>query len=616
MHPRFDRAGRVRFVRPKPQRSAIGDRDRRRHRAAAHAMALCLSFGILPAAQAQPASPQVPATIDEGLRRQAERERAQQEAATPRVDNLRPTARDATARPELPDERPCFVIHEIALTGPDVQRLDWLTGATVPFLNRCIGAQGLSRIAAHLDALLIEQGYVTSRVSFGPQNLAAGRVELRLHGGRIAQVRMVDADRPDKPADERWGTWRNAFPTRAGALLDARDLEQGVEQMKRLPSQDVTTTLAPGDAPDTSILTIERHAGGWGERLRGGITLDNSGGPSLGRTQAGASLALDNPLGLNDLLGLSLNSNAEQPRADHRSQGFSLNYGIPFGYGTLGISASRSRFAQIVQLPTLPHLSSGESQSAGIDLRHIAWRSASSKLELHAGLSVRRSRSFLDDTELLTQNRRTTFFETGASLRQVRSNNASLGLGLSYRRGVSWLGAQDDLPADPLDPAAVPTLRPRLWTLEADLSIPFEQPALGDGAARPWKYSASLKLQTTGEHMLSIDQIAIGGRATVRGFDGDSVLIAENGWFLRNELSTPLRIDGVEAAFYAGLDLGRVWGPSDALLPGHGLAGAALGVRARFKAVQLDLAVATPLAMPEGFRTGRLNVYASGAWSF
>jgi len=113
-----------------------------------------------------------------------------------------------------------------------------------------------------------------------------------------------------------------------------------------------------------------------------------------------------------------------------------------------------------------------------------------------------------------------------------------------------------------------------------------------------------------------VDQIAIGNRATVRGFDGDSVLLAESGWYLRNEVSTPCSLAGAEGAVYVGLDYGRVWGPSEVLLLGHKLAGMALGWRGRVHALQFDFALARPIVKPDGFLTHETWLYASGAYVF
>jgi hemolysin activation/secretion protein len=178
---------------------------------------------------------------EEGLRRLEERQREQQRALQPQADVLRP-APAAAATASIPDETPCFVIDEIALAGPDRMRFAWLTDSAQPFVNRCLGVQGLRQVVATLDAKLIELGYVTTRVSLPAQNLSSGKLQLQLHVGRVGEVRMVGAGSPSTQ-DTAWGTWRNAFLLRQGHVLNARDLEQGVEQMKRLPSQRVTITL-------------------------------------------------------------------------------------------------------------------------------------------------------------------------------------------------------------------------------------------------------------------------------------------------------------------------------------------------------------------------------------
>ena len=547
-------------------------------------------------------------TVDEGLRRQEERTREQQKDLSPLANDLQP-ARGGAAVPTLPDEHPCFVIDAIELHGPDAERFRWLSSSAQIFTGRCVGTQGVSRIAAYLNAQLINQGYVTSRVSIGAQNLSAGTLALRLHVGRIALVRMVDAQ--SKAPDTRWGTWVNAFATSAGRRLNAHDIEQGVEQMKRLPSQSVATTLTPGSEPDTSILTIERQTGNFKKRVRGGVTLDNSGSSTLGRVQMSLNFSLDNLFGVNDIASVSANGNAENPSTDHRSQSASASYSIPWGYSTFSAAYSHSRFAQIVALTTTQVRSSGESDSASLRWEHVAWRTASTKSGLYADLSTRSGRSFIDDSELTAQRRQTTALETGLTFKQLFADNARLDLALAYKRGAPWIGAQHDLPSE-----SGVTLRPRIWTLNVNAGFPFKQPAFNDWAERSWQYSASLHGQVTSDASTSIDQIAIGTRGTVRGFDGSAVLLAESGWFQRHELSTPLAVSGVDLSLYVGLDLGRVWGPSDINLRGRELAGAALGVRGKWQALQFDFALAAPIAKPEGFKTQRVSAYLSATCTF
>jgi hemolysin activation/secretion protein len=545
------------------------------------------------------AGAQTPArTIDEGLRRQNERAQELQLKLQP-GQPMPPPQSPAPVSTTLTPEQPCFILRAVELKSADAMRFGWLADAALPFLHQCAGVAGLRQIAAALDAKLISLGYITSRVSLPQQNLADGLLTIRLHVGRVAEVAMFNADGDQSP-DRNWGTWRNAFPVSAGNVLDASDIEQGVEQMKRLPSQAVTTELAPGTQPDTSDIRILRQPAGLAQRLRGGLSIDNSGSRSLGALQASGHAVLDNPLGLNDIVSLSASSNAQHPAADHRSQSLSLDYSIPWGYNTFSFNASESRFAQVVQGTTVQFLSSGASSNAELKWHRTMARTSAVKAGVYATVATRRASSYLDDVELVVQRRRTTSLETGLTYKQLLGD-ATLEFELGYRQGMPWRGAQEDLPSATTGGL---TLRPRITLFNGT----FRQPTTLAG--KPAQYEASLHAQSTHDATLSVDQFAIGNRYSVRGFDGDSVLLAESGYTVRQEFSMPQTlVAGVDSVAYLAIDIGRVWGPGTAILPGQKLAGAAFGMRAQWRHLQLDVALGTPLYKPDGFRTLRWNPY-------
>ena len=565
------------------------------------ALLACLLLSLPLAANAQtPAQ-----TIDEGLRRQNERAQELQQRLQPESDVLKPES-PAPISTTLPPEQPCFPIKAVELKSPDAVRFGWLADSALPFLNQCAGVAGLRQIAAALDARLISLGYITSRVTLPRQNLTDGLLTIRLHVGRVAQVAMFSGDGEQRP-DSHWGTWRNAFPVSAGDVLDAADIEQGIEQMKRLPSQAVTTELAPGDDADTSDIRILRQPAGLAQRLRGGLNIDNSGSRSLGALQAAAQVALDNPLGLSDIFSLSASSNAQHAAADHRSQSLSLDYSVPWGYNTFSFNASRSRFAQLVQGTTVQFLSSGVSSNAELKWHRTMLRTSAVKAGVYAAVSTRSANSYLDDVELLVQRRRTSSVEAGLTYKQLLGD-ASVDFQLGYRQGMPWRDAQEDLASATTGGL---TLRPRLTLFNATYRKPFTL------AGKKAQYEASLRAQTTHDTTLSVDQFAIGSRSSVRGFDGDSVLLAESGYTLRNEFSMPQALfAGLDGVAYLGIDLGRVWGAGAVLLPGQKLAGMALGLHAQWRQWQFDAALGTPLYKPEGFHTLRWNPYLYLTYAF
>lgn len=583
--------------------------------------ATLLPFLIAPvnAQVAEPADAGVAAqtTSEQGIQRQEERVRTLIDQLDTTKDVLRPEPH-GPVEIDLPAEKTCFDIHTFELTSrDDAQRFQFLLDELEPFRNRCIGVEGLNKIASKLDTRLIDGGFVTSKVSLPQQNLASGTLIINVHVGRVESINIQSLGSPNDDADSRLDEsgnpaessviWRNAFPLRSGDILNIRAIEQGVENMQRLPSQSVTTQLEPGAQADTSRVEIQYRAPTLRQRLRGGLTLDNSGGRQLGRTQLSAYFSYDNPLGISDLLSASINSNAQRPDADHRSQSYFLSYSLPYGYSLWTLTQTRNRFAQRVQGTTVQFLSTGESESTELRVAYIPFRTASSKLSVTGALSTRRASSFLDDVELIVQRRRLSYFEKGVSYKKLW-RTATVEGEISMRTGQSWFDAQPDLPDAGTGGV---TLRPELWLTNVNYAQPF---AL---MGKPFQFTSHLRGQLTDDSILAVDQLSIGGRHTVRGFDGEQSLIAEKGYLLRNELSTPLRItDLFSTSGFFGIDVGRVWGPSDIRLIGNKLAGAALGARGQFKSLQFDLTVAAPISKPTQFPTREVNFYGSMTYAF
>ncbi len=163
----------------------------------------------------------------------------------------------------------------------------------------CIGRDGLNMIVRRLAAQILGRGYTTTRVAVPEQDLSSGTLRLSLIPGVIRQIRFAD--------DSLRGMWQSAFPSRPGDLLNIRDLELGLEQMKRVPSQDVEMQIVPGEMPGESDVVISvKRAKAW----RVVASLDDSGSKGTGRLQGNLSLGIDNPLGPNDLFNVGVGHDA------------------------------------------------------------------------------------------------------------------------------------------------------------------------------------------------------------------------------------------------------------------------------------------------------------------
>ena len=114
------------------------------------------------------------------------------------------------------------------------------------------------------------------------------------------------------------------------------------------------------------------------------------------------------------------------------------------------------------------------------------------------------------------------------------------------------------------------------------------------------RWSALARGQNPSIALTPQDRFSIGGRYTVRGFEGETSLSGERGYLVRNEMSAAVGDTGQE--IFIGIDHGEVSGPSTNLLVGNRLTGAVLGLRGGYKRVQYEVFVGTPLYQPEGFK--------------
>ena len=524
---------------------------------------------------------------DQELLRQQERERAlrEQQEATPDV-RLQAAPEEAVGR--LPaDESPCFPIQRIALEGELADHFRWSLRAADPSddpaTGRCLGTGGVDIVIKRMQNAIIARGYVTTRILAAPQDLKAGTLTLTVVPGRINAVRFASVE-GRTPA-----LW-NALAVGPGDLLNLRDIEQALENLQRVPTAAVDIQIAPPqegaqDKPGESDLVIS-----WAQRapVRVSLTLDDAGSQSTGKLQAGATLSLDNLAGLSDLFYFNAGKSVFNG-SDRGTDSWSTHYSVPLGWWLLGANASEYDYRQTVAGAYETYEYSGSSRNAELRLTRMLFRNAHAKTSMHARGWYRESDNFIDDTEILVQRRRMAGWELGIAHRHF-IGKATLDANLAYRRGT---GAFNALQA-PEEGFGEGTARGKVVTADAQLTVPMQWGRQG------LRYTGSWRAQWNRSRLVPQDRFSIGGRYTVRGFDGELSLTGERGWLLRNELAFAMG-GGVES--FVAVDHGQVGGPSTEWLLGDRLTGMALGLRGGSRHVQWEGFVGSPLHKPDGFQT-------------
>lgn len=453
-----------------------------------------------------------------------------------------------------------------------------------PFVNRKLTVEDVNRLSTSLNTALIEHGYVTSRIGIPSQSLASGNLQFNLQLGRVESVLYKTYAQPL--------TWQNAFPIREGDILNIRNIEQGIEQMKRIGSQNVSVELEPGTKPLATNIVLETTKK---PPIHGMISIDDSGLKDTGKLQWTAAIGVDRVFNANDSLNLSINRDAAQDGERKGSRNHTISYSIPRGKDTFSISYSDMKYHQTINSMATPFISSSHAKTVRGSWNHVFHRDRTTKRSWDIIISKRNAKNYINDVEIAVQRANTASLEVGISERRYIKKN-TLYSRAAIKQGVGWFGSQPEYGN------GAPSTRYTQLLLDVDYQIPRIW------GHRPASITTSFHGQWTlgDKRLFSRDMISLGNRYTVQGFDGKNTLMAESGWYMRNEVAS--YILKWKSSVYANIDFGAVYGPSTEVLTGKFIAGTSLGIRGQFKSgLFYDVFVGAPLYKPSGYKTDSLT---------
>jgi hemolysin activation/secretion protein len=302
-------------------------------------IAVLLLLGALASEVSAQANPNGIAGLE--LQRQQERERLlrDQLERTPDVRVLTGMQDKNGRLPEL--EAPCFHIRQIVLKS-EVATFDWaLLAADVPgdpATGRCLGSTGINLVMSRIQNAIVERGYVTTRILAEAQDLQSGVLTLTVIPGRIRAIRFSN------DSGARANTW-NAIPAQPGDLLNLRDIEQALENFKRVPTAEADIEIVPADELGESDLVIT-----WKQAfpLRLTLSANDGGARTTGKYQGNVTVSGDHLLALNDLFYASFNHDLGGGESGERgTHGHTLHYSLPWGYWMLGATTGTNRYHQL-----------------------------------------------------------------------------------------------------------------------------------------------------------------------------------------------------------------------------------------------------------------------------
>lgn len=470
---------------------------------------------VVPNAAASPA--------DDFMRRQAEQNLQQRldalEEATPRGGpsvRLEQTATEAGAA-----KGPCFSISHVDVEGVTLLSNKALAPTLTAYQNKCIGLTDINVLLKDITSLYMDAGYITSRVYVPEQDIAGTRI-LRLVA---AEGSLSDIYLNGEPAQYP-GLLATAFPGLKDRAANIRDVEQGLDQINRLSSNNAKTSMLPGKEPGASILNVENKPElPW----HFSVANNNLGQKSTGYSRSSVSFRMDNLVNLNDLVSLTYeHSGPDYPWPNDgvgQSNSISGSVSVPYGYWSFTLNGSYYKYRSSVPGQFSDIDSSGTSKQLGFSVDRVILRDKDSITTLNAGLAYKATDNFLMGSLIEVGSREYSVANLGLS-HSRRMLGGLWVFDLSYNQGLGVFGATKR--GDPGAGDAEPEFSKFTGTI--NVTKPFQL------ASQNLQFSTLINGQYSPDNLYGAEQISLGGYSNVRG-TRDSILFGNNGVFTRNEIT-------------------------------------------------------------------------------
>lgn len=452
---------------------------------------------------------------DQRLRSLEEQQRRQMLLSPPQEHDVSPQL------PAPTDSGPCTQISKVTVAGVTVAPMRKIRAITQSREGQCLTLGGINALLQEITDVYIQEGYISSRAVLEPQDLSLGILRVRIIEGRVEGIEVS----PGSSMNPR--QLKTVFPFVKDSVLQLRDIEQGLDQLNRLPSNRATMHIAPGSALGNSKVVIDNiQQRTW----RPSVGFDNLGQDSTGRAEYTLGLEKDNFIGCNDQVSFYYTSAAPQISGQFKNnrEGFSESatglFSVPFGYWLLSGSASRFNYTTQIHGLNQTYTSNGNTSALRMALDRVVWRDGNSKLSAGTFIQYRDVENRFEDELLVASSYRLT--TTGLTASYVRR---MLGGVLVLQAEQIW-----GLPGMSRSvPGPVTSTTPHAQFSKTTGTLDWQRPfVIG---LQQWAWHTTAYGQTSEQTLYGSERLYVGSPYTVRGYR-DTPTGGDCGGYIRNEL--------------------------------------------------------------------------------
>jgi hemolysin activation/secretion protein len=481
------------------------------------------------------------------------------------------------------EAKPQFVLRGVDIIGAHAISQDSLAQTYQPFLGKKVSQADLAAIAGAISDLYRANGFHLSRAIVPPQDIAGGRVQIRVIEGTIVETELKGEGGEDFGIRPMLGPVLAEQPSRLATL------ERQLFLINARPGVRIVDSALDEIGSTTGRFRLTVYLKTW--HVFSSFGLDNLGSSSVGPWQTYGTAAFNSYLTPGDTLALNLSTIANDPR----QLGFArLSYDAPVGVD--GVRLGASALYSAVRPGDVRRLNSDITTTDAFEVRAstVPFMSKASALTL----TLAGTFSNVSEHDMFgpwyNDHIRTASLTADYKLQDGfgGTNYATA----TYRQGLDVFGASqfgDELLSRNGASSNFSVLN--LWFTRYQ--------TLND----IWSLKLSAASQTASRPLFTSQQFYLGGAAFGRGY-GAAEISGDNGLAGSLELRFDQKLNfrywsGYQ--LYAFGDAGAVWNDGYRLVDGLSLTSAGAGARFFLPDdFQADLGVAVPLSYraPDNWR--------------
>lgn len=222
-----------------------------------------------------------------------------------------------------------IIVNSLHVTGAQVYTQAELIALTGFTPGRELSLSELNAMALKITEHYRRDGYFVAQAYLPAQDIKDNTVTIAVLEGHYGKVTLNNQTNLSTAQANRLLSGLNS-----GDIIATEPLENRLLLLSDLPGVKVTSTLVPGASLGTSDLIVDVVPG---QRVTGSIDADNAGNRYTGEYRVGATVNLNNPLGLGDVASLrvlSSGSGLNYARASYQLQLGKARAGV--AYSKLG----------------------------------------------------------------------------------------------------------------------------------------------------------------------------------------------------------------------------------------------------------------------------------------